>query len=305
MNNNGFINNNIKNNNSNQNQFVIRQNNSNPFNNMQLNNNKNNFNLLNNNNNNNFIKFNNNFNNNNFNNFVPFNNNQNNFMINNINNNNINIMPLNNQRNHANNIMFNNQNNNNIQNNQIIRSNSSIKLFECPKCHQIIEERLKEDHKLSHRIDENEKRKWHRRHQSRDERHFRHMNNNRQNRFINNINNINPRDNNHFDIRNFDIEQLYEFVNGYYRNKRHHSNHALSLPEIVIEDVNKLDEANKSCMICLEEFKSKEKVVALPCLHLFHKKCIKKWMERKKECPVCKFELTRENIDQKMKDIYH
>ena len=162
------------------------------------------------------------------------------------------------------------------------------------------------------------------------------MNNNRQNRFINNINNINPRDNNHFDIRNFDnnfnnainninnginninnainninnvrnnnIEQLYEFVNGYYRNKRHHSNHALSLPEIVIEDVNKLDEANKSCMICLEEFKSKEKVVALPCLHLFHKKCIKKWMERKKECPVCKFELTRENIDQKMKDIYH
>ena len=70
------------------------------------------------------------------------------------------------------------------------------------------------------------------------------------------------------------------------------------------ENVNKLEEGNKKCTICLEEFKSKEKVTALPCIHFFHTKCIKQWMENKQECPVCKLELTRTNIDRKMKYLY-
>ena len=79
----------------------------------------------------------------------------------------------------------------------------------------------------------------------------------------------------------------------------------LSFPEIIIEDINKLEDGNKSCVICLEEFNSKEKVTALPFLHYFHTNCIKKWMKRKTECPVCKFELTKENLERKMKYIYH
>ena len=50
-------------------------------------------------------------------------------------------------------------------------------------------------------------------------------------------------------------------------------------------------------MICLEDFKSKEKVTALPCIHFFHTPCIKEWIKEKNECPVCKFELTQQNIN--------
>ena len=235
------------------------------------------------------------------------------------NNNNNNIMALNNQINQINNNnMLNFQNRNvYIENNKGIKSNTGVKNYECPKCHEKIEERLKEDHKLSHRIDEIEKINYHRRHSSRDNRYFRqmnnNMNNNRPNRYIININ---PPANNQYSLRNIEnnfnnyrnnFGQMFAtFVNRFYNDRTHHINHTqLAFPEIVIEDVNKLDEGNKSCTICLEEFQQNEKVIALPCLHYFHKKCIKKWMERKKECPICKFELTKKNIEKKMKNIYH
>jgi len=69
--------------------------------------------------------------------------------------------------------------------------------------------------------------------------------------------------------------------------------------EVRIKNVSKLEESNKKCAICLERFKSKEKVIILPCIHIFHKSCINNWMENQKNCPICKFELTKENIDQK------
>ena len=75
----------------------------------------------------------------------------------------------------------------------------------------------------------------------------------------------------------------------------------MAFPEIVIQDVNKLEEGNKKCMICLEDFHTNEKVTSLPCIHFFHPKCIKLWMEKKLECPVCKLVLTQANIARKMK----
>ncbi len=44
------------------------------------------------------------------------------------------------------------------------------------------------------------------------------------------------------------------------------------------------------CPICLEEFKQNEYKRVLPlCNHVFHKRCIDKWlMENSKECPVCR-----------------
>ena len=89
-------------------------------------------------------------------------------------------------------------------------------------------------------------------------------------------------------------------IQALHRN-RNHGGHAINnLPEITIEDVNKLEEGNKKCVICLEEFKSKEKVTALPCIHFFHTPCIKNWVKKNNNCPICKFELTRENLNKKM-----
>jgi len=69
-------------------------------------------------------------------------------------------------------------------------------------------------------------------------------------------------------------------------------------PETKIEDINKLDPEKRNCVICLEDFKSGEKATLLPCVHLFHKNCIKNWLKSKNSCPICKFELTRENINK-------
>ena len=56
-----------------------------------------------------------------------------------------------------------------------------------------------------------------------------------------------------------------------------------------IEDINKLNDQNKKCVICLEDFKNDDKSIYLPCFHLFHEKCITDWINMKKGfCPFCR-----------------
>lgn len=42
------------------------------------------------------------------------------------------------------------------------------------------------------------------------------------------------------------------------------------------------------CCICLDEFCAKEVVTRLPCVHLYHTACIKKWLRTCGSCPQCK-----------------
>ena len=69
------------------------------------------------------------------------------------------------------------------------------------------------------------------------------------------------------------------------------------LPETYIEDVNKLDNEKKNCVICLEDFENGDKAVILPCIHLFHNKCIKNWLKTQNCCPICKYKLTAQNMN--------
>ena len=50
----------------------------------------------------------------------------------------------------------------------------------------------------------------------------------------------------------------------------------------------------QSCPICQDEYKPKEYRRELTCKHIFHKKCIDKWLKSNLSCPYC-----RENITQK------
>ncbi|KAG6533816.1 hypothetical protein ZIOFF_007694 [Zingiber officinale] len=43
-------------------------------------------------------------------------------------------------------------------------------------------------------------------------------------------------------------------------------------------------EAPDSCSICLEDFRMATPVLAMPCSHLFHAACLKKWLERSYSC---------------------
>ena len=68
------------------------------------------------------------------------------------------------------------------------------------------------------------------------------------------------------------------------------------LPEIIVEDVNKLDNEKKNCVICLEDFKTGDKATILPCIHMFHNNCIKNWLKKQNCCPICKFKITEANL---------
>jgi hypothetical protein len=64
-----------------------------------------------------------------------------------------------------------------------------------------------------------------------------------------------------------------------------------------IHDINKLSEDKKRCSICLENFKNGDDSIILPCIHIFHSECIKKWMKNNGICPICKLKINSNNND--------
>jgi hypothetical protein len=49
-----------------------------------------------------------------------------------------------------------------------------------------------------------------------------------------------------------------------------------------------------SCPICSEDYSPNEEVLRMPCAHVYHSGCVMPWLETKKTCPICRFELTNE-----------
>ena len=63
------------------------------------------------------------------------------------------------------------------------------------------------------------------------------------------------------------------------------------LEEIIINNEQINNNEIKICTICLDNYKIADKIIYLPCFHLYHSKCIKKWLECSKICPLCKKEI--------------
>eukprot|EP00445_Apocalathium_hangoei_P041461 CAMPEP_0203974822 /NCGR_PEP_ID=MMETSP0359-20131031/100298_1 /ASSEMBLY_ACC=CAM_ASM_000338 /TAXON_ID=268821 /ORGANISM="Scrippsiella Hangoei, Strain SHTV-5" /LENGTH=448 /DNA_ID=CAMNT_0050913011 /DNA_START=36 /DNA_END=1384 /DNA_ORIENTATION=+ len=60
-----------------------------------------------------------------------------------------------------------------------------------------------------------------------------------------------------------------------------------ALPTRKLEGNAPLGEQNK-CLICLEDFGDGDDVKTLPCLHIYHQKCVERWLHTDNSCPVCK-----------------
>lgn len=50
-------------------------------------------------------------------------------------------------------------------------------------------------------------------------------------------------------------------------------------------------EEGVSCAVCLVDLEVGQSVVQLPCNHLYHPECIKKWLQQSDVCPTCRFNL--------------
>jgi hypothetical protein len=64
-----------------------------------------------------------------------------------------------------------------------------------------------------------------------------------------------------------------------------------SLPEMTIDDINKLPQEKQDCVICMCKYEKGEKAIIVPCTHIFHTTCIKDWFKTQNSCPICKFKL--------------
>jgi E3 ubiquitin-protein ligase RNF115/126 len=47
-----------------------------------------------------------------------------------------------------------------------------------------------------------------------------------------------------------------------------------------------------SCPICSEDFKEGITVTQIQCSHFFHDACVLPWLEMKRSCPICRFEIS-------------
>lgn len=56
--------------------------------------------------------------------------------------------------------------------------------------------------------------------------------------------------------------------------------------------INKSSTDVDRCVICQIEYEDEESLVALPCEHPYHSECISKWLQIKKCCPVCSYEVS-------------
>lgn len=64
-----------------------------------------------------------------------------------------------------------------------------------------------------------------------------------------------------------------------------------SMPRVTIT-------AKEDCSICLEKFKVGGEAREMPCNHRFHSGCIENWLWVRKSCPLCRFLIPLEELEE-------
>ncbi|EAR90316.4 zinc finger, C3HC4 type (RING finger) protein (macronuclear) [Tetrahymena thermophila SB210] len=133
---------------------------------------------------------------------------------------------------------------------------------------------------------------------------------NNQNRHINNYqqrnynlrqrqqNNNNSRQNNNnfgnlnLDVENMSYEQLLELENQMGKVHTGFTRQQIEALNIIEFDGSKMQNVDKSCSICQNDYEDKDKLRLLnPCLHLMHQQCVDQWLLQNKKCPICQTEV--------------
>lgn len=47
-------------------------------------------------------------------------------------------------------------------------------------------------------------------------------------------------------------------------------------------------DSRETCSICFEEYKNDTPIAITECQHSYHLSCIESWLERKRDCPICR-----------------
>lgn len=71
---------------------------------------------------------------------------------------------------------------------------------------------------------------------------------------------------------------------------------ALPRIKVTVHDIAANEESNE-CSICLDELQIGQPALRIPCGHLYHEECVKDWLRKSNECPVCRYELPTDNAE--------
>ena len=113
------------------------------------------------------------------------------------------------------------------------------------------------------------------------------LNNNRnRNNFVADIPSF--RNENIFNNRLNQINRRIQLI----RNNSRRVNNNVSLPETKLDNISSFDSEKKRCLICLCDYIIGDKVINLPCIHMYHSECIKSWLNSHDSCPLCKIKIS-------------
>ncbi|KAJ0253388.1 RING-type domain-containing protein [Hirschfeldia incana] len=95
---------------------------------------------------------------------------------------------------------------------------------------------------------------------------------------------------------------LEDFLNGDGSEKQGRSpaskSSVESMPRVVIGGDK---EAEGGCPICLEEWSEGDVAAVMPCEHKFHSKCVEEWLGMHATCPLCRYEMPVEEVEEEEK----
>eukprot|EP00922_Rhytidocystis_sp_ex-Travisia-forbesii_P056344 GHVS01083433.1.p1 GENE.GHVS01083433.1~~GHVS01083433.1.p1 ORF type:complete len:1088 (+),score=103.48 GHVS01083433.1:102-3365(+) len=80
-----------------------------------------------------------------------------------------------------------------------------------------------------------------------------------------------------------------------------HISRGLSLDQLELlpeEGYNGASEESRECLICRVEYETTERLRRLPCWHVFHSRCIDKWLHDRNTCPLCRLEVDQALVAQ-------
>ncbi|KAL0483494.1 E3 ubiquitin-protein ligase [Acrasis kona] len=97
-------------------------------------------------------------------------------------------------------------------------------------------------------------------------------------------------------------QRAQEFYNSMHNIKPPTSKSALRDMEVVFFDKNR-DKLYPECPVCQDDFKQDEQLNKIECNHLFHKKCLREWLERHNTCPMCRHELLTDDPEYEEKKL--
>jgi len=107
-------------------------------------------------------------------------------------------------------------------------------------------------------------------------------------------------------VANLHREYLQELQEEFYRSmnnmKPPTSRAALRELEVVFFNPKEHTETT-DCPVCQEDFNKDEQLNRLECNHLFHKQCLKEWLERHNTCPMCRHELQTDDPEYEEKKL--